>query len=48
MQSASSTSASASVTPIGVLQGQNPLIYSAADPFILFTVQVPPWGVLFD
>jgi len=35
-----SSSAKATATPIGVLQGQNPLIYSTADPLILFSVQV--------
>lgn len=35
-----SSSVTHSATPIGVLQGQNPLVYSPADPLILFCVQV--------
>jgi hypothetical protein len=30
------------VTPVGVLQGSNPLNYSASDPLVLFSVQVRP------
>jgi hypothetical protein len=44
IKAATSTSAVAaatnSVTPVGVLQGSNPLNYSPSDPLVLFSVQV--------
>jgi hypothetical protein len=35
-----SAAAQSSVSPVGVLQGQNPLVYSSTDPLIIFIVQV--------
>ena len=37
--SSAAAATTSAVPPIGVLQGQDPLVYSATDPFILFVVQ---------
>src|SRR5271155_966038 len=40
IRSSSAPASTTSVTPIGVFQGQNPIVYSPTDPLILFCVQV--------